>query len=198
MHDGTLVFGPVRGWNGRLNGMDEDVEVDVMVSRDGDHRGVLCDGPLEERFDLGVRLHGPFFGNQVDFVLNDDDVLNACDLKGHQVFPGLRLRTGFVGGHHQHGTVHDGGTRDHDGHQRLVAGSIDKGHDPFQLCLNIIATVGSLARGVVLAVFVLVERRVGVPEFDGNTALSLLGMGIGPHARKRLRQRGFSVVNVAD
>ena len=79
-----------------------------------------------------------------------------------------------------------------------MAGSIDKGHDPFQFCLNIIATVGSLARGVVLAVFVLVERRVGVPEFDGNTALSLLGMGIGPHARKRLRQRGFSVVNVAD
>ena len=35
MHDGTLVFGPVRGWNGRLNGMDENVKVDVMMSRDG-------------------------------------------------------------------------------------------------------------------------------------------------------------------
>ena len=109
VHDGALVLGPVGCWNGGLNGVDEDVKVDVMMSRDGDHRGVLCDGSLEERFDLGVGLHGPFLGNQVDFVLNDDDVLDACDLKGHQVFSGLGLWTGFVGGHHQHGTVHDGG-----------------------------------------------------------------------------------------
>ena len=143
-------------------------------------------------------FHGSFLGDKVDFVLDDHDVFNASDFQRHQVLTGLRLRARFVGGHHQPGTVHDGGARDHDGHQRLVAGGVHERDDSLELRFHIVSTVGSLPRCVELSVVVFVERRIGVAEFDGNTPLPLLGMGVGPHAREGLRQRRLSVIDVGD
>ena len=145
-----------------------------------------------------MRFHGSLLRDEVNLVLNDDDVLDASDFKRHEMFPGLGLRARFVGGHHQHGTVHDGGAGDHDGHQCLVAWGIYEGHHTFQLTFNVIAAIRSLARGVVLAAVVFVERRVSITEFDGDASLTFFGVGVGPHAGQRLGQRGFSVVNVTD
>ena len=44
----------------------------------------------------------------------------------------------------------------------------------------------------------LVERRVGVAELDGDAALELLGVPVGPLPRQRLREGGLPVVYVAD
>ncbi len=77
------------------------------MSRDGDDRSVFGDGSLQETFDFGVRLHGSFLGHEVDFILDDDDVLDACNFKRHEMFTGLWLRARLVRGNHQHGSVHD-------------------------------------------------------------------------------------------
>ena len=126
MHDGALVLGPVGRGNGCLDGLNQHVKVDVVMSGNGDDRGVLGDGAVQERLDLSMRFHGSFLGNEVNFVLNDDDVFDASDFQRHQVLTRLWLRARFVGSDHQHRAVHDGSPGDHDGHQGLVAWGVDK------------------------------------------------------------------------
>ena len=133
MHDGAGVGRSVGGRDGGLDGFDEHVEVDVVMSGNGNDGGVFSDGALEEGFDFAMGIHGSFLGDKVDFVLDDHDVFNASDFQRHQVLTGLRLRARFVGGHHQHGPVHDGGARDHDGHQRLVARRVNERDDSLEL-----------------------------------------------------------------
>ena len=54
-------------------------------------------------------LLGAFFSHQIDFVLQDDDVVELHDLDGCEMLGRLRLWAGFVAGYEEEGGVHDGG-----------------------------------------------------------------------------------------
>ena len=73
-----------------------------------------------------MRFEGSLSCDQVNLVLNDDDVLDASNFEGHEVLSGLWLRACLVGCDHQHGTVHNRGASDHDGHQCLVTRCVNK------------------------------------------------------------------------
>ena len=110
----------------------------------------------------------------------------------------LGLRAWFVGGHHQKGAVHQGCAGDHDGHQRLVTGSVNEGHHAFEVLIDVLAALGVAAERIVRSIPGLVEGRVRVAEFDRNPALAFLRVGVGPDPRQRLREGRFPVVNVTD
>ena len=54
VHDGAGVRRSVGGRDGGLDGFDEHVEVDVVMSGNGNDRSVFSDGALEEGFDFAM------------------------------------------------------------------------------------------------------------------------------------------------
>jgi hypothetical protein len=69
----------------------------------------------------GLRLF-----DQVDFILEDDEVLEFHDLHGCQVLRCLGLRTRFVGGDEKKRGVHDRSAVQHCGHENVVSWTVDE------------------------------------------------------------------------
>ena len=113
---------------------------------------------------------------------------------------GLGLGAALVGCNQQEGPVHEGGSREHGGHEGLVTGCVHEGHCPVELCLSTAlgALLGRAVSGGAFAVRTLVEGDISVPEPDGDTSLDLLGVTVGPLAGKCLGEGGLSVVDVTD
>jgi hypothetical protein len=67
---------------------------------DGDYWGVFADGVFYEVFDLFVVFNCALLllEDDVDFVLEDDDVLQFHDVEGDEVLAGLGLWAVHVGG----------------------------------------------------------------------------------------------------
>ena len=145
-----------------------------------------------------MRFQGALTRDEVNLVLHDHDVLDARNFERHQVFTRLRLRACFVCGHHQQGAVHQGCAGDHDGHQRLVTGSVNERHHALEVLLDVFAALRVAAERVVRSIIGLVEGRVRVAQLDRNAALAFLGVGVGPNPRQRLGQGRLSVVDVTD
>ncbi len=108
-------------------GLDELVDVDVVMRGDRDDRGVLSYGAFDELLDLLVVRQRLFLGDDVDLVLHDDDLLHPDDGERHEVLLGLGLGTLLVRRHQQQRAVHHGGAGEHGGHQGLVAGCVHEG-----------------------------------------------------------------------
>ncbi len=87
-----------------------------MISRDRDDGGVLGDGAFYELLYLTVVLQRLFLGDDVHFVLDDDDLLDADDGERHEVLLGLRLGAFFVRGDQEQRAVHDSRAGEHGGH----------------------------------------------------------------------------------
>jgi hypothetical protein len=107
--------------------LDERVNVVPQLRRDGNDRSAVGYGALDELGDLLVVFVGLVLTNEVDFVLEDEDVLELHDLDRGQVLGGLGLRAGLVGGDEEEGGVHDGGTVEHRRHENVVTGAVDEG-----------------------------------------------------------------------
>ncbi len=88
----------------------DGVDVVFQLGGDGDDGGAVGDGAADEFQDRLVVLLGAFFAHQVDFVLQDDDVVELHDLDGCQMLGSLRLWTCFVAGNQEESGVHDGST----------------------------------------------------------------------------------------
>ena len=71
-----------------------------MMGRNWNDWCIFSDGSFKEFGNLLVRFNGSLSSDQVNFVLNDNDVLDASNLEGHEVFSGLWLRACFVGCNH--------------------------------------------------------------------------------------------------
>lgn len=64
--------------------------------------------------------------HQVDFVLEDDDVIQLHDFDSSQVLRGLGLGTGFVPGNEEESSIHNRGARQHGAHENVVPRTIDE------------------------------------------------------------------------
>eukprot|EP00053_Salpingoeca_punica_P000980 m.31340 g.31340 ORF g.31340 m.31340 type:complete len:328 (+) comp10710_c0_seq1:216-1199(+) len=67
------------------NVLADSLDVVLELRRDGDHGGALGHGALHKLEDLVVLLLGLRLLDEVDFVLQDEDVLELHDLDGGQV-----------------------------------------------------------------------------------------------------------------
>ena len=68
------------------------------------------------------------FGDDIDFVLQDDQVLQLHDLDSSQMFRGLWLRARFVSCDKKQSSIHDSCTSEHSCHENVVTWAIDKGN----------------------------------------------------------------------
>ncbi len=197
-HSGRRLQVVVRGGDVLLDGLDEHVQVDLLLGGYGDDGRVLGHRTREEAPDVLVVGEGRLLVDEVDLVLDDDDVLDADDVQRHQVLLGLGLGAHLVRRYHEDGAVHETGAAEHDGHEGLVARGVDEADGPEELRLRL-AGVG--VRGEALWRFLTgaaVEGAVGVTQLDRDAPLHLLGVLVRPHARQRLGQRCLPVVHVAD
>ncbi len=74
-------------------------------------------------------------GHDINLVLDDDHVLEANDIDGCEVLPGLRLGAALVGSDDQYGAVHDGCAAEHRRHEDLVARGVHETDGPLELRL---------------------------------------------------------------
>lgn len=111
--------------DGDRNALDnvfvDGVDVVLELSRDGDNGGRVGNGSLDELQDALVMFLCGRLLDQIDLVLQDDDVLQLHNLNSGQMFTGLGLRAGFVGGNQQQSGVHDSGTVQHGSHKNIVS-----------------------------------------------------------------------------
>ena len=109
--------------------VDHDVDVVAQHGRDGDNRNGDASGAGQRLLNLLLLLsHGNLvFDDQVNFVLQHNDVLQVHNIHGDQVLSCLRLGVRLVTGYQQQGSVHDGGSSQHGGHEGVVTWAIDEG-----------------------------------------------------------------------
>mmetsp|Transcript_19175 Transcript_19175/g.31929 ORF Transcript_19175/g.31929 Transcript_19175/m.31929 type:complete len:348 (-) Transcript_19175:199-1242(-) len=189
----------------------DDLHVVAHLGRDGDDGGVLGDRSGHELFDLRVLLQRGSLSDEVDFVLQDHDVLELHDFDGSQVLRCLRLRATFVGSNEEEGGIHDGSTVQHGGHEDIVSGTVDKADVTDELHLAVASLTRALgiinagtSKGLVAirtgtaGVETLEDLCVGVTQFDGDVSLELVGESDGLHAGDGLHDRTLSVRDVAD
>src|SRR3989442_1435549 len=193
-----LLVGPRR--DDFLNHHHQDVEVHVVVGGHRDDWRALRDGPLREHLDLAVVLLRLLRVHDVDLVLHDHDLVDPDDPEGHQVLLRLGLRDVFVRRDHEQRAVHDRRAAEHRGHERLVAGRVDKRYDPLQLALHVVrlAHLGVLVTRGLRLLRTLVDRHVRVAEADRDAPLDLLAMTVRAFAGEPLRERRLPMVHVAD
>src|SRR3990170_361465 len=179
---------------------EEDVEVHVMVGRDGNDWRSLRDGPLDEVDNLLVVLTRLLRVDDVDLVLDHDDAVHTDDPEGHEVLFRLRLRALLVRGDHEERAVHDCRATQHRRHEGLVAGGIDERDDPLELPFRsaVFAGVRGRVRLRRLALRAAVDGHVRVPQADGDASLDLLGVAIRPLPGQALCERGLAMVHVPD
>mmetsp|Transcript_22956 Transcript_22956/g.45883 ORF Transcript_22956/g.45883 Transcript_22956/m.45883 type:complete len:244 (+) Transcript_22956:1007-1738(+) len=184
--------------------------------------------PHDELPDLFLLREGRVHLDQVDLILQDDDVLQAHDFDGGEVFGRLGLRAGFVAGNEEEGAVHDGRAVEHGGHEDVVAGAVDEGDVAaegvgdavFGEGVGVGGAAGGVHRvggagddgggGVVVGVgFLLVvgegrqggglvDLGVGVAQLDGDVAFQFVLEADGLDAGDGFHDGGFSVGDVAD
>ena len=87
----------------------DSVDVEFELGGDGDDGAVVRHGAADEFFDRVEVGGGRFFAHEVNFVLQDDDVLEFHDLNGREMFGCLWLWAGFITGDEQQCSVHDRG-----------------------------------------------------------------------------------------
>ena len=92
----------------------------------GDDGCVFEFGSFEECFDFVVVFLCLVFFDEVDFVLDDDQVVDADDFKGLEVFSCLGLGAGFCCGDKEERSVHDVCAAEHGCHEAFVAGCVNK------------------------------------------------------------------------
>ena len=99
------------------------------MRRDGNDGCVLGNGAGNELLDVLVLLLSDTLlsYDQIDFVLNDYDVLQLHDFNSRQVLTGLWLRAWLVSGDQKERRVHDSGTSKHGCHQDIMAWAIHEG-----------------------------------------------------------------------
>ena len=113
---------------------------------------------------------------------------------------GLGLGALLVGGHEQQGSVHEGGTRQHGGHEGLVPGRVHEGYGPEELGIGtaVRALLVGAVRGGALTLRALVERNISVSEADRDSPLQFLGVTVGPLSGEGSGQGRLPMVDVPD
>lgn len=121
-----------RGHGDFVDGLADCVDVVLQLGGDGDDGGVFADGVFYEVFYLLVVLNGTLllFEDDVDFVLEDDDVLEFHDVEGDQVLAGLGLWAVHVGGDEEQSGVHYGCAGEHSREENVVAWTVHEGDVP--------------------------------------------------------------------
>ena len=71
--------------------------------------------------------------DEVDLILENDDVFELHDLDSGKMFRCLRLGARLISSNQQQGSVHNGSTVQHSGHQDVVSGTVNEGYMPDQL-----------------------------------------------------------------
>ena len=107
--------------------------------------------------------------NDVDFVLEDDDVVQLHNLDCSQVLSGLRLRAGLVSRNQEKSGIHHCSASKHSCHQHVVSRAIYEGDVPEQLHLG-------AAGGAECSV--LLVRGIGVEAVWSGTLDALVELGI--------------------
>jgi len=64
--------------------------------------------------------------DHINFVLQDNDVLEFHDFYSDQMFFSLWLWAGLITSNEQQSTVHDGGTGKHGSHEHIVTWAINE------------------------------------------------------------------------
>ena len=124
------------------------VDVVLKLRADGNHGRAVRDRALHELDNRVVLVRRGVFLYQVDFVLQDDDVFQAHDFHGGEVFARLGLRAAFVSRDEQKRAIHHRGAVEHGGHQNVVPGAIHEGNVPHEVHLFILKP-GDFAVGTV-------------------------------------------------
>lgn len=109
------------------------LDVVFQLSRDWDDRSTFGNGTLYEFHNLIVLLFGLRFFHQIDFILQNQNMLQFHDFNGSQVLGCLGLWAWFIASNEQESSVHDGGTVQHCCHENVVTRAIDKAHMTNQL-----------------------------------------------------------------
>lgn len=129
-------------------------------------------------------------GNEVDFVLQNNDFVQVHDLQSCYVLRGLWLGAGLVACYKQQSCVHDSSSVKHGGHQDVVAGAVDEADVPDQFsCRITLLTHSALgpvgAEGPEAVRFLArapVNFGVGVAELDRNVPDPFQTVPLGPDA----------------
>jgi hypothetical protein len=88
--------------------------------------------------------------HQVDFILQNNDVLQLHNLDSSKMFTRLRLRTRFIPGNQEKRGIHNRSTIQHGRHENIVPRAIDKGDVSQQI--HFPTTAGTLAGRVLFFV----------------------------------------------
>src|SRR5208283_6058770 len=123
------------GGDAVLDRLYQRVDVDAVLRRYRDYRGVCGDGVGEKvRYRLMV-LPRAVGIDPVDLVLDDDHLLHPEHLQGQHVLPRLGHRDGLVGRYYQDRSVHQRGAGEHVRHEALVAWAVHEADRPEQVGL---------------------------------------------------------------
>ena len=98
--------------------VDNHINIVAFLRRNRNNRCSLGNSVLDKLLDILLLPNTLLLisNNDVDFVLQDYDLVEVHDLNSCQVLTGLRLRTRLVASHEEQRTVHDGGTGQHGCH----------------------------------------------------------------------------------
>lgn len=117
--------------------------------------------------------------HEINFVLEDDDVLESHDVDRNEMFSRLRLGIALVSCHEKKSCVHNCSTSQHRRHEGIVTWAVDEGDMPRQdehrvavLALALVS-LSRVERLVLLRGFAhrtLVELGVGIAQLDGDVS----------------------------
>lgn len=108
------------------NGIEDGINVELELSRDGNDGRLASYGTPDELEDRLVVLLSSLLPHEINLVLENDDLVQLHNFDSCQVLRGLGLRARFVSGDKEKGGVHDGCTRQHGTHQNIVTRAVDE------------------------------------------------------------------------
>ena len=70
----------VWSWDNVLNSLNQNIEIYIVMCRYRNDWCIFGNCSLDEFLDFIMRLNRSFFRHDIDFILNDYNVLNTCNL----------------------------------------------------------------------------------------------------------------------
>ncbi len=120
--------------NSLFQGLEQDVNIDAVLSRNWNYGRFFCYRALYKLFYLFVAFESFFFIYEVDFVLDNYKIAYSNNFDSCKMLSGLRLRASFICCYDQQCSVHYRGAGKHCSHKRFMTWRINKTHSSNEFC----------------------------------------------------------------